>query len=59
MDWTCSEIDQARTVKNIPENKLEGRLKIRFRWLEDVEKNLWEMKVKRRRQKTVDKEERM
>jgi len=27
------------------------------RWLEDVEKDLQEMKVKRRRQKKVDKEE--
>ena len=29
----------------------------RLRWLEDDEKDLWEMKVKRSRQKAVDREE--
>jgi hypothetical protein len=29
----------------------------RLRWLEDVEKDLWEMKVKRWEHKTVDGEE--
>ena len=29
----------------------------RLRWLEDVEKDLWEMKVKRWLQKAVDREE--
>jgi len=29
----------------------------RMRWMEDVERDLWEMKVKRWRQKAVDREE--
>jgi hypothetical protein len=40
-------MDQGRTVKEVFESKLE-------RWLEDVQKDLWEMKVKRQRQKRVD-----
>ena len=28
-----------------------------MRWMEDVERDLWEMKVKRWRQKAVDREE--
>ena len=42
------------------EIKLEGRRRRgtpRLRWLEDVEKDLQEMKLKRWRQKTVDREE--
>ena len=53
-------MDQGRTVKKIFESKPEGsrrRGRPRLRWLEDVEKDLWEMKVKRWRQKTVDREE--
>ena len=43
-------MDQGRTVKKIFESKLEGsrrRGRPRMRWLEDVEKDLQEMKVKR------------
>ena len=62
MEWTCSKMkrlewtghvvrmDQGRTVKKILESKPEGRRRRerpRMRWLEDVEKDLREMKVKR------------
>jgi hypothetical protein len=43
-------MDQGRTVKRIFESKLGGsrrRGRPRLRWLENVEKDLWEMKVKR------------
>jgi len=52
-------MDQGRTVNKIFESKLERsrRGRPRFRWLEDVEEDLWEMKVKRWRQNAVDKEE--
>jgi len=53
-------MDQGRVVKKIPESKPEGRKRMgspRLRWLEDAEKNLWDMKVKRWRQKAVDREE--
>jgi hypothetical protein len=46
--------------RQIFESKLEGRRRTgrpRPRWLEDVEKVLREMKVKRRQQKAVDREE--
>jgi hypothetical protein len=46
--------------RQIFESKLEGRKRRgrpRLRWLEDVEMVLREMKVKRRRQKAVDREE--
>jgi hypothetical protein len=51
-------MDQGRTVKKILESKLEESRKerLRMRWLEDVEKDLREMKVKRWRQKAVDRE---
>jgi hypothetical protein len=43
------------------ESKLQGRRRRRrrprLRCLEDVEKNMWEMKVKRCRHKAVDTEE--
>jgi len=48
MDWTCSKIgSQERTVKNISESNPEGSKKgrHRLRWLEDVEKDLWEMSL--------------
>ena len=52
-------LDQGRTCK-IFESKREGsrrRGRPRVRWLEDVEKDVREMKVRRLRQKTVDGEE--
>jgi hypothetical protein len=48
MDWTCNKDE--RTVKKIFESKLEGnrrKERPRLRWLEDVDKDLCEMKVKR------------
>jgi hypothetical protein len=55
-----ARMDQGRTVKKVFEGKAEGsrrRGRPRLRWLEDVEKDLWEMEVKRWRQKAVDTEE--
>ena len=52
---------QERTVKKIFESEPEGsrrRRKPRLRWLEDVEKDLHEMKVKRWQEKAVDREKR-
>jgi len=43
-------IDQGRTVKKIFGCKLDVRRqrgRLGLRWLEDTEKDLWEMKVKR------------
>ena len=42
-------MDKGRTVKKVFDSKPEGnrRRRYRFRWLEDVEKDLWEMKVRR------------
>ena len=62
MEWTghVVRIDQGRAVKKISESKLEGsrrRGRPRMRWLEDVEKVLREMKVKRWRRKAIDREE--
>ena len=42
-------MDQGRTVKKVFERKLGGskrRERPRLRWLEDVEKELWEVNVK-------------
>jgi hypothetical protein len=53
-------MDQGRTVKKIFGNKLDvsrQRGRLRLRWLEDVEKDLWEMKIKRWWQKAVEREE--
>jgi len=53
-------MDQGRTVKKIFGSKLDirgRRGRLGLRWLEDVEKDLWEMKVKRWGQKAVDREE--
>jgi hypothetical protein len=53
-------MDQGRTVKKMFESKPEGsrrRGRPRLRWLEDVEKDLHEMKVKRWQQKAVNREE--
>jgi len=51
-------MDQERIYKKIFESKPEGsrrRGRPRLRWLDDVEKDQWEKKVKRRRQKAVNK----
>ena len=52
-------MDQGRTVHEIFESKPEGsrRGRPRLRWMEDVEKDLRETKVKRWRQKAVDRKE--
>ena len=53
-------MDHGRVVKKIFESKPEGRRRMRrhrLRWLEDIEKDLREMKVKRWRQRAVDGEE--
>jgi hypothetical protein len=53
-------MDQGRTLEKISESKPEGsrrRRRPRMKWLEDAEKGLREMKVTRRRQKAVDREE--
>jgi hypothetical protein len=53
-------MDQGRTVKKIFGNKVDVRRqrgRLGLRWLEDVEKDLWELKVKRWRQKAVDRKE--
>jgi hypothetical protein len=60
MEWNGHvRINHGRTVKKIFESKLEGsrRRTHRLRWLEDVEKDLQEMKLKRWPQKAVDREE--
>jgi len=60
MDWTCSKRGSGRTVKKIFDSKLEGsrrKGRPRVRWLEGVQKDLEEMKVRRWLQKTVDREE--
>jgi hypothetical protein len=53
-------MDQGREVIKVLESKLAGsrrRERPRLRWLEDVEKDLQEMKVKRWHEKAVDREE--
>jgi hypothetical protein len=53
-------MDQGRTFNKIFETKPEVSRKggrPRMRWLEDVKKDLREMKVKRWQQKAVDREE--
>jgi hypothetical protein len=51
-------MDQERTVMRVFQSKLEGnrRGRPRVRWLEDVEKDRQEMKVKRWQQKAVGRE---
>jgi hypothetical protein len=62
LEWTAHVVrmDQGMSSKKIFESKPEvsrrgGRP--RLRWLEDIEKDLLKMKVKRWRQKAVDREE--
>jgi hypothetical protein len=50
-------MDQGRTVKKISEGKPDVSRRPRLRLLEDVEKDLREVKVKRWRQKAVDRKE--
>jgi len=53
-------MDQGRKVKKKFENKPEGSIRrgrSRLRWLEDVEKDLQEIKIKRWQKKAVDSEE--
>jgi hypothetical protein len=57
MDWSCGKMDQGRTVTKISESKPDASRRPRVRLLEDVEKDQGEMKVKRWRQKAVDREE--
>jgi len=52
-------MDFGRVMEKIFESKGEARGRMersRLRWLEDVEKDLRQMKVKRRRQKVMDRE---
>jgi hypothetical protein len=49
MDWTRSKNGTGKAVQKMFERKSEGsrrRGRPRMRWLEDLEKDLWEMKVK-------------
>jgi len=62
MEWIghVVRMDQGRTVKKVLESRPEGsrrRGRPRLRWMENVEKDLLELKFKRWRQKAVDKEE--
>jgi len=53
-------MDQGRKVKKIFKGKPEGsreKERPRLRWLENVGKNIREIKFRRWRQKTVDREE--
>jgi len=53
-------MDQGRTVKKIFESKPEGSRRggrPRMRWLEDVEKDIQEMKVKRWQRTALNREE--
>ena len=62
LEWVghVVRMDRGRTVKKIFGSKLDVRRlrgRLGLRWLEDVEKDLWLLKVKRWRQKAVDVEE--
>jgi len=59
MEWTghVVRMDQGRRVKKIFESKPKGNRRMgrpRLRWLADGQKDLREMKVKRRWQEAVD-----
>jgi hypothetical protein len=58
MDWTSGKMNQGRTIRKISDSKPDSsRKRPRLRWLGDVLKDLREIKVKRWRQKIVDREE--
>jgi hypothetical protein len=62
LEWIGHPVrmDHVKVVEKILESKMEGRRRMgspRLRYLEDAEKNLRETKVKRWRQKAVDREE--
>jgi plasmid rolling circle replication initiator protein Rep len=52
-------MDLGRRVKKIFQSKPKGSIMRRpkLRWLKDEGKDLWQMKIKRWRQKAVDREE--
>jgi len=53
-------MNQGRIVKKIFESKPEGNRRKgrpRLRWLENVERDLWEREVKRWRQRAFNREE--
>ena len=58
MDMQFDRIREGKLRKylRVTREKQKGNIP-RLRWLEDVQKDLWEMKVKRRQQKTVNMEE--
>jgi hypothetical protein len=61
LEWIghVERIDRGRTVKKVFWSKPEESRRRggpRLRWLEDAGKDLWEMKVTRWRQETVDRE---
>lgn len=62
MEWIVHlvRIDHRRVDKKIFEIKLDGKRRMgrpRLRWLEDAEKDPWEMKLKRWQLKAEDGEE--
>jgi hypothetical protein len=55
MDWTSGKMNQGRAIRKISDSKPDAsRRRPKLRWLEDVHKDLREMKVKRSKQKAVD-----
>jgi hypothetical protein len=55
-------MDHGRVIKKIFEGKPQGRRRIgrpKLRWLHGVEKDLWDIKVKRWQQKRMDREDRV
>jgi hypothetical protein len=54
MDWTSDKMNQGRAIRKISDSKLDASRRPKLRWLEDVQKGLREIKVKRSKQKVVD-----
>jgi hypothetical protein len=52
-------MDQGRRFKNIFQSKAKGSRtgRPKMRWLKDEEKDLWQIKIKRWRQKAADRKE--